>query len=449
MIRTKWITLCLLVACVRALAQNAQSLPPAGDLQKFHPITAPPVKGLLLKRGDRLAICGDSITEQKKYSRMMEDYLTMCVPELDVTVRQYGWSGERAPGFLARMTNDCLRFKPTIATTCYGMNDHEYRPYEDRIGRTYRESSTAIVEAFKAHDVRVVLGSAGCVGKIPFWVKSASGTVDDLNLNLCALRNIDIEIAGSEHVGFADVFWPMMLAGQTARNEYGTNYAIAGKDGVHPAWAGHTVMTYAFLKGLGLKGDIGMFTVDLKRGKLKTSKGHRVVSSLGNEFTITSSRYPFCACVESNEAHDPYPVCANDDPASDNSVRSAMTLIPFNQELNRLMLVARGAKAPSYRVTWGSQTKTFSGDQLTKGINLAQEFSSNPFCAAFAKVDAAVAAKQEFETKQIKEAFRSPEAKGDMEAVAARTERERAPLAEAVKTAFAPVTHSIRIEPAT
>ena len=71
------------------------------------------------------------------YSRLMEDYLTMCVPELRVTVRQFGWSGERAPGFLARMTNDCLRFKPTMVTTCYGMNDHEYRPYEDRIGQTY------------------------------------------------------------------------------------------------------------------------------------------------------------------------------------------------------------------------------------------------------------------------------------------------------------------------
>src|SRR5688572_3356954 len=91
---------------------------------------APVYKKLLLKRGDRLAICGDSITEQKMYSRVMETYLTVCAPELNISVRQYGWSGEQAPGFLARMTNDCLRFEPTVATTCYGMNDHGYRPYE-------------------------------------------------------------------------------------------------------------------------------------------------------------------------------------------------------------------------------------------------------------------------------------------------------------------------------
>jgi len=105
------------------------------------------------------------------------------------------------------MTNDCLRFKPTIATTCYGMNDHEYRPYENRIGVTYCENSLAIIEAFRSHGARVVLGSPGCVGKMPSWVKTASGTVDDLNLSLCTLRNLDIEMAAREGVTFADVFW--------------------------------------------------------------------------------------------------------------------------------------------------------------------------------------------------------------------------------------------------
>src|SRR5271168_163796 len=150
----------------------------------FNPVAAPAPAGLLLKPGDRLAICGDSITEQRKYSRIIEDYLTMCVPQLQITTRQYGWSGEKAPGFLARMTNDCLRFQPTVATTCYGMNDHQYKPYEPQIGEAYREKTKAIVDAFKENGVRVVLGSPGCVGKVPAWVTSASGTVEDLNLSL-------------------------------------------------------------------------------------------------------------------------------------------------------------------------------------------------------------------------------------------------------------------------
>jgi lysophospholipase L1-like esterase len=431
-----------------AVAQPLESKPANPYFPKFHPLKAPAATGLLLKPGDRLAICGDSITEQKMYSRIMEDYLTVCVPQLGVTVRQYGWSGERAPGFLRRMTNDCLRFHPTIATTCYGMNDHEYRPYEERIGQTYREKSFAIVEAFKANGVRVVLGSPGCVGKIPFWVKSANGTVEDLNLNLCNLRNIDIEIARQEQIGFADVFWPRLNAGFIAQNQFGTNYAIAGKDGVHPGWAGHAVMAFAFLKALGLRGDIGTFTVDLSNNSIQVTSGHEVIAAGNGEFELRSSRYPFCPCLSKESASASYPACETDDPSRDDSIRSAMNLIPFNQELNRLVLIARHTHTGSrYKVSWGIETKSFSGEQLGRGINLASEFQSNPFLKAFAGVDAAVAAKQAFETKQIKEAFRSPEANTNFEAVVARTEKERAPLVGAIQAALVPVTHTIRITP--
>jgi len=104
-----------------AFTVSAQTFEPKTTdpyFQEFHPAKAPKPSRLILKRGDRLAICGDSITEQKMYSRIMEDYLTMCAPELDVSVRQYGWGGERAPGFLARMTNDCLRVKLPVASNC-------------------------------------------------------------------------------------------------------------------------------------------------------------------------------------------------------------------------------------------------------------------------------------------------------------------------------------------
>jgi hypothetical protein len=124
-----------------------------------------------------------------------------------------------------------------------------------------------------------------------------------------------------------------------------------------------------------------------------------------------------------------------------------MQFIPFNQELNRFTLIAKGGNAGSYRVRWGSQEKVFSAEELAHGINLAEVFPSNPFGGAFARVDAAVAAKQAFETKQIKEVFHGAEGKADMERAVQRTEQERGPLAKAIKVAVLPVTHSIRIEP--
>ncbi len=424
-----FITLSFFAAASLLSAAELESKPNASYFEKFKPVKAPQPAGLQLKKGDRLAIIGDSITEQKMYSRVMETYLTVCVPELEITARQYGWGGETASGFLSRMTNDCLRFKPTIATTCYGMNDHGYRPYEERIGKTYNDKSTAIVRGFKANGVRVIQGSPGCVGtkNNPGW--DAAG-VEAKNLNLCELRNLGIGIAQSEHVGFADVFWPMLTAGVTAQQKYGPSYAIAGGDGVHPGWAGHAAMAYAFLKSFGLDGEIGTITVDLQAGTATASKGHEVVSAKAGEVQLKSSRYPFCATGSlTNHA----------------SIRSAMTVIPFNEELNRLTLVAKGGAAKSYKVTWGAESRSYSAEQLAKGVNLAADFAVNPFSEAFNKVDAAVIAKQGYETKQIKQLFRSPEAKADMEAVATKSEAERAPLAAAIKTAFVPVTHTLKI----
>lgn len=393
----------------------------------FKLLPVPKQKGLFLKPNDRLAICGDSITEQKMYSRIMETYLTVALPEFQISTRQYGWGGERAPGFLARMTNDVLRFKPTIATTCYGMNDHEYRAFEPKIGNTYANNQIAIVESFKDHGARVVLGSSGCVGSPVPWAKTNS---QEMNLSLCQLRNIDIEIAKKEKVRFADVFWPMLENEYTAHQKFGTNYHVAGKDGVHPGWAGHTVMAYAFLKGLGVSGEIGTFTVDLKSNKADASKGHEVVSFKNGELKIQSARYPFCAVG---------------DAAKDDNIRSGMGLVPFNNDLNRLVLIVKKGKAANYKITWGSETKSYTAEQLGHGVNLADDFQTNPFSEAFAKVDDAVAKKQAFETKQIKEIFRSPEAKANMEGVAAQTEKEREQFVTAIKTAFVPVTHTIKI----
>jgi hypothetical protein len=352
------------------------------------------------------------------------------------------------------MTNDVLRFEPSVATTCYGMNDHEYRTYEDRIGDTYRANQELIVRTFENWGVRVILGSAGCVGKVPTWQKDRSFTVDELNSNLGRLRNIDAELATKLDVGFADVFWPMMNAGSRARQMYSPNYNISGADGVHPAWAGHTVMAYAFLKAMGLDGEIGTFTVDLKKNEMKTSAGHELVAANTGEFQIKSSRYPFCPCESEGSATRKYPVCGKTDITRDDNIESGMTLVPFNQELNRMTLIVKNGDAKQYRVTWGGSSKSFSAEQLAKGINLSAEFPSNPFSEAFAKVDAAVAAKQEFETKEMKNDFHpnsnlhaaNEELVAQTEKVVKEDEDKHNTLCAAVSAAFAPVTHIIQID---
>ena len=123
----------------------------------------------LMQPGDVLGIGGDSITEQHLYSAFMEDYLLMCQPTPNQSVVQFGWSGKQAPAFLGRLNKDVFPFKPTVMTTCYGMNDGQYVAINDLIGSSYRKAQTEIVEALKKNGVRaVVLGSSKCVDSTYF-----------------------------------------------------------------------------------------------------------------------------------------------------------------------------------------------------------------------------------------------------------------------------------------
>src|SRR5688500_13111998 len=117
-----------------------------------------------LKPSDTIAICGDSITEQKLYSVYMEDYFLMCQPVPDLKSCQFGWGGETSWGFAARMNNDVSWLKPTVATTCYGMNDGGYSPMNPEKAKRYRDAQRDIVRKFKVMGVRfIVVGSPGCV----------------------------------------------------------------------------------------------------------------------------------------------------------------------------------------------------------------------------------------------------------------------------------------------
>ena len=51
------------------------------------------------------------------------------------------------------------------------------------------------------------------------------------------------------------------------------------------------------------------------------------------------------------------------------------------------------------KVTWGEASKTFSANELAKGVNLAAEFLDNPFSEPFKAVENAVRRQQEYETQ--------------------------------------------------
>jgi len=402
-----------------------------------------------LAPGSRIAIIGDSITEQKLYSKYMECYLLACSGVPDLHVMQFGWSGETAGGFANRAENDLAVFKPTVATLCYGMNDGGYQPWRDEIGSAYEKNMRAVLDRLEAAGAKtVVVGSPGAVDTDFFRPGQTMGDAPAhaaYNDTLAHLRDIDRRLATEKGQRFADVHAAMVDAMGKAKKSLGPQYDVCGRDGFHPGPNGQLLMAYAFLKALGVDGGIGEIAVDLKAGPRQPGPGHRIVRETHGDGRATvdleSTRWPFCF---------------EGDATGSGGTRSIAAFVDFNQDLNRLVLKVTGLDAARAKVTWGDESREFPRERLAAGINLAAEFSRTPFDAPFAALDKAVAQKQNFETVMVKQFITDfrvfPGVADDAEvrqAFATLTRKlaeRRDRLDAAVRARLVPVAHTLRVE---
>jgi lysophospholipase L1-like esterase len=400
----------------------------------------------------RVAVIGDSITEQRLYSKYVECWLLACSGIPDVEVMQFGWSGEKADGFVKRAANDLAVFHPTVATLCYGMNDGGYQPWKPEIGETYDANMRKVLDCLKESGVKtVVVGSPGAVDTNFFRPGQSLGNQPAhvaYNDTLAHLRDIDKQLAAEKNLRFADVHAAMIDAMRKANDARGPQYDVCGGDGFHPGPNGQLLMAYAFLRGLGVDGGIAEIDVDAQgAAATRATTGQTVAANgatTGGQVTldIESRRWPFCF---------------EGDGTSSSSTRSILPFVPFNDDLNRYVLKVRNLESPRAKVTWGTEAKEFTREQLEKGINLAAEFSRTPFDEPFAALSAAVADKQAYETMMIKQIVtdfqKIPGIGNDAEAQAAvkvlndRLMRRWTELEAKVRERLVPVKHSITIAP--
>ena len=393
----------------------------------------------LLPPNARVAVIGDSITEQKIYSKYIETYLLACTGRSDIKVFQFGWSGERAGGFAARLENDLAIFNPNVATTCYGMNDGSYRPYAPEVGAEYEKNMRLVIDGLKKVGVKAMaIGSPGGVDP-DYFKKNVTG--QDYNDNLSHLRDIAKKLAEENKQSFANVYDTMISALTKSKAALGKEYGPFGGDGFHPAPAGQLLMAQAFLKALGFDGEIGTITVDVK-GTSTASSGHVVKGGQNGSVTLESTKWPFVFDA---------------DPASAGSNRSILPYTSFNQDLNRFTLKAVNLGSAKAKVTWGSQSKEFTRAQLEAGINLAAEFTKTPFDNDFAGLTNAITQKESYETILIKnlvthmrviatEAAEEPKVAAALVKLKKNLAAEHAKQDANVRRFIKPVTHTIKVE---
>jgi hypothetical protein len=180
--------------------------------------------------------------------------------------------------------------------------------------------------------------------------------------------------------------------------------------------------------------------VDLAANQATATGGTKVVSCDKGTVNLESTRYPFCFTGHTTDTDD-------------GNTAGILPFVPFNQDLNRYVLVVKGVKTKA-KITWGGEMHEYSGDDLAKGVNLMEQFMNNPFAGQFFKVNQAVQMQQEFEgmvmqvcnhdLNNYKGAF--PGAVDQLLQWQSSMMATRAALYKQVQALVTPVDHAIKIE---
>ena len=383
----------------------------------------------------RLAICGDSLTEEMLYTKYVEMYIRACAGRNDVSCFQFGWGGENSGQFHTRIVRgDLDAFLPTNVTFLYGVNDIGGMAWDENwMTAMWNNRLGSILTALTNKYPGIVPRSVICA---PTYLDTHSPNGNPLhdnntNPSLGRLRDLAIPVARANGMGFADVRQRMLESGIAARAAI-PGYYFGGNDGAHSGPNGQLMVAHEILKSLNFDGAIATISVDMA-GSTTASTGHTIVSAKNGVVVVSSARYPFCYNYDGSTAMD--------------RIATALPFLPFSRELNRFMLVVTNLGQPYANVTWGDTTLTFSREDLEAGVNLAEKFQHTPFDSKFADVMALITKKELKECSMIKGVNGSADYSGG-HYWTEQDVTDRNAMDLEVKNAIVPVQHTLTIVPA-
>ena len=319
-----------------------------------------------IKSGDRVVFYGDSITDQRMYSLMTEQYIVTRFPGLNVRFVHSGWGGDRVAGggggpIDLRLDRDVTSYKPTVVTVMLGMNDASYRPFDANIFKTYADGYKHLVSKVKADNpgVRMTLIKPSPFDDITRPVSFPGG------YNAVLLRYSDFvgELAASEGASTADLNGPVVDMLRKAQATDPQNAARIIPDRVHPDWGGHLIMAECLLKAWGAPALVSDVAIDAASGKATTRNakvgGFTKAAGGAIRWNATEGALPFPLTFVAGTGNDA---------AYNLAVASSDFVAALDQEMLKVSNLASGR----YRLTIdGRIAGEFSSAQLAQGINLA------------------------------------------------------------------------------
>jgi lysophospholipase L1-like esterase len=332
-----------------------------------------------IRDGDRVVFLGDSITEQRLYTTYIEAYALTRHPLWKLTFRNVGWGGDtawlrqrahpdEAKLFAAEdatqqqmiedsvgkgLGRDVLPLKPTFVTIKFGMNDHSYQKFRPDIFKAYTRSQAQLYKVLSGAGARVSF-----LTPQPIEDKRPDPDQDVRNQSLRKFSDGLKQVAQESGAGFVDQFDPYMALMMKERAANPKAF-IGGGDAVHPGPAGHTLMAWAVLKGLGATAPVSSAAVKLPGGTAEAqgcTVDHVIASDSGVSFDRLDEALPF-------------PV--------DERAEAALKIAPVLEDLSQYRLAVTGLAPGSYEILIdGESVMKVDADALGKGVNLSNSAGS-------------------------------------------------------------------------
>ncbi|MBI4580616.1 MAG: hypothetical protein HY718_12990 [Planctomycetes bacterium] len=306
-----------------------------------------------LRDGDTVVFLGDSITAERGYGKVVENYTLLRYPQRKVRFINAGWGGDTAAGGLKRLDRDVFSHGATVLTVAYGVNDIGWGMKADVEHRKlYLDSIRGIVTACKEHKVRVFICSAAITGEKPETAEHGF---------LTKMCDEGMAISRSLGEGAIDVQRGMrkiqkrVLAANAAAKEEKDRTSLHAADSIHLNDLGQLAMGFVIIKGLGGPANVSSAVIDAASGGVVEAKGCRVTDVKGST-----------AQIEFDRLDEGLPL--NFGPLGVLNFR----FISIPEELNRYMLTVRSLEAGKYDLTAdGRAVGTYTHEQLAAGVNIS------------------------------------------------------------------------------
>jgi lysophospholipase L1-like esterase len=342
-------------------------------------------------------------------------------PKRNLTFRNVGIGGDRSTGGNSRFKRDVLAHKATVLTVDFGMNDGNYKAFDEKTYQVYVKGLQGIADQAKAAKIRVAW-----ITPQPIEKKEQGSALQGYNETLERFSDGVRDIADKNGGIFVDQFHPYLSLLAKARATDQKNTYIMGGDAVHPGPSGQIVMASSILKRLDFQRLIARVLID--GPKLDTE--NCVVKDLTDDqdgtvrFSCLPSGLPF------------FP----------EEAKSILKWSPILEDMNRYLLTVKGLKAGQYAVKFNDQKiAEYSGDQLGKGVNLAgPALSAGPVADQVKKVWTAVQEKNRYFHDQI---FRGVVLSGKGQDLYEERMKKMPELDAAVRKTLEMTPHTVAIVP--